>query len=54
MHIASQKITACLCFNDKAEEAVNFYVSVFGDARILSIARCGENGPSGPARTSLP
>lgn len=34
MHIASQKITPCLCFNDRAEEAVDFYVSVFGNSRI--------------------
>jgi hypothetical protein len=31
-----QKITPCLCFNGNAETAVNFYVSVFKDARIIS------------------
>ena len=31
-----QKITPCLWFNGNAETAVNFYVSVFKDARIIS------------------
>lgn len=31
-----QKISTFLMFNDKAEEAMNFYVSVFKDSRILS------------------
>ena len=31
-----QKITPCLWFKGKAETAVNFYVSVFKDARIIS------------------
>ena len=30
-----QKITPCLWFKGKAETAVNFYVSVFKDARII-------------------
>lgn len=48
MHIATQKITPCLCFDDSAEEAANFYVSVFENSRILGVTRCGENEPSGP------
>lgn len=40
-----QKITPCLWFDDNAEEAVNFYVSVFQDAKILEISRYGEGGP---------
>jgi len=31
-----QKITTFLMFNDQAEEAMNFYVSTFKDAKILS------------------
>lgn len=31
------KITPCLCF-DKADEAVNLYISIFKNAKILSIA----------------
>jgi predicted 3-demethylubiquinone-9 3-methyltransferase (glyoxalase superfamily) len=43
-----QKITPFLWFNDNAEEAVNFYVSLFKDAKITSLSRYGEGGP-GPA-----
>ena len=39
-----QKITPCLWFDDKAEEAVNFYVSIFKNSKIGSIARYGEAG----------
>lgn len=39
-------ITPFLWFNDQAEEAANFYVSVFkGKSRILSVNRYGEAGP---------
>jgi predicted 3-demethylubiquinone-9 3-methyltransferase (glyoxalase superfamily) len=31
-----QKITPFLMFNDQAEEAMNFYVSIFEDAKIVS------------------
>jgi predicted 3-demethylubiquinone-9 3-methyltransferase (glyoxalase superfamily) len=40
-----QKITPFLWFDDKAEEAVNFYVSVFKNSKILSVTRYGEEGP---------
>jgi predicted 3-demethylubiquinone-9 3-methyltransferase (glyoxalase superfamily) len=36
------KITPCLWFDDRIEEAVNFYVSVFGDGKILSMSRQGD------------
>jgi len=39
-----QKITPHLWFDDKAEEAVNFYVSIFKDSKIGNIARYGEEG----------
>jgi len=39
-----QKITPFLWFDDKAEEAVNFYVSVFKNSKIGSITRYGEEG----------
>jgi predicted 3-demethylubiquinone-9 3-methyltransferase (glyoxalase superfamily) len=39
-----QKITPFLWFDKNAEEALNFYVSVFKDAKIISIKRY----PSGP------
>jgi predicted 3-demethylubiquinone-9 3-methyltransferase (glyoxalase superfamily) len=37
-----QKITSFLWFNDQAEEAVNFYVSIFRDSKIGTIAHYGE------------
>jgi len=39
-----QKITPCLWFDNQAEEAVNFYVSIFKNSKIVSIARYGEAG----------
>ncbi len=39
-----QKITPCLWFDDQAEEAVKFYVSVFKNAKVGKIARYGEAG----------
>jgi predicted 3-demethylubiquinone-9 3-methyltransferase (glyoxalase superfamily) len=46
------KITPFLWFDGKAEEAMNFYVSVFKDAKVLNVTRCGEAGP-GPAGTVM-
>jgi len=43
-----QKISPFLWFDSHAEEAANFYVSIFKDSKILKIARYGEAGP-GPA-----
>lgn len=39
------KITPFLWFDDQAEEAVDFYLSVFPDSRIHQVARHGEGGP---------
>ena len=39
-----QKITPFLWFNDNAEEAVKFYVSIFKNSRIGKIARYTEAG----------
>jgi predicted 3-demethylubiquinone-9 3-methyltransferase (glyoxalase superfamily) len=47
-----QKITTCLAFDDRAEEAVNFYVATFKNSKILSVARNGEGGP-GPKGSLL-
>lgn len=41
----AQPIAPCLWFNANAEEAVNFYLSVFNDSRILHIDRYTEVGP---------
>lgn len=47
-----QKITPFLWFDGKAEEAANFYVSVFKDAKVVSVTRYGEAGP-GPKGTAM-
>ena len=39
-----QKITPFLWFDDKAEEAVKFYTSIFEKSKIGKIARYGEEG----------
>jgi predicted 3-demethylubiquinone-9 3-methyltransferase (glyoxalase superfamily) len=39
-----QKITPFLWFDTQAEEAANFYVSVFKNAKILNVSHYGEEG----------
>jgi predicted 3-demethylubiquinone-9 3-methyltransferase (glyoxalase superfamily) len=39
------KITPFLWFDNRAEEAMNFYVSIFKNSKILSVSRYGEGGP---------
>ena len=39
-----QKITPCLWFDNQAEEAANFYVSIFKNSKIGNITRYGEEG----------
>jgi len=39
------KITPFLWYDGQAEEAVNFYVSIFKNSKIVSIARYGDAGP---------
>ena len=41
----NQKIIPHLWFNNNAEEAVNYYVSLFANSRITNIARYGDAGP---------
>ena len=43
-----QKITTFLWFDDKAEEAAKFYVSIFPNSKIVATTRYGDSGP-GPA-----
>lgn len=40
-----QKITPFLWFDNEAEEAANFYVSLFKNSRILGVSRYGDAGP---------
>jgi predicted 3-demethylubiquinone-9 3-methyltransferase (glyoxalase superfamily) len=43
-----KKITPFLWFNGKAEEAANYYVSIFPNSKILNVVRGGEDrGPQG-------
>jgi predicted 3-demethylubiquinone-9 3-methyltransferase (glyoxalase superfamily) len=41
----TQKITTFLMFEGKAEEAMNFYISLFPGSSIVRIARYGKEGP---------
>ena len=43
-----QKFTTCLWFDKNAEEAVNFYTSIFKDSKIESVSRYSEAGPGEP------
>jgi len=47
-----QLITPFLWFDTQAEDAANYYVSIFGNSRILKIVRYGEAGP-GPRDTVM-
>ena len=42
------KITPFLWFNDQAEAAANFYVSIFKNSKVVTVTRYGATGP-GPA-----
>ena len=39
------KITPCLWFDTRGEEAAEFYTSIFPNSRIVDVARYGEAGP---------
>jgi predicted 3-demethylubiquinone-9 3-methyltransferase (glyoxalase superfamily) len=45
MEYNMQKITPFLWFDNQAEEAANFYVSIFKNSKIKHIARYGDAGP---------
>jgi predicted 3-demethylubiquinone-9 3-methyltransferase (glyoxalase superfamily) len=49
----TQKITTFLWFDSNAEEAVNFYVSVFKNSRVLNTTHYGDSGagPQGKVMT---
>ena len=40
-----QKIAPFLWFDNQAEEAANFYTSIFKNSRIVNVARYGDAGP---------
>jgi predicted 3-demethylubiquinone-9 3-methyltransferase (glyoxalase superfamily) len=47
-----QGITPFLWFNGQAEEAMNFYVSIFPDSKVVSVTRYTDAGP-GPKGTVM-
>ena len=47
-----QKITPFLWFDNNAEEAMNFYISIFKNSKVMSVTRYGEEGP-GPKGTVM-
>ena len=59
-------IKPCIVYKDQAEEAMNFYVSIFPNSKIVSIQRSETDGPVakgkvlgytiewGPQRDSIP
>ena len=47
-----QKITPFLWFDGQAEEAMNFYISIFKNSKIINVSRYGEAGP-GPKGTVM-
>lgn len=44
MALSKQKISPCLWFDGKAEEAAKFYVSIFPNSRIVHTSHYGEAG----------
>ena len=47
-----RSITPFLWFNTQAEDAANFYVSLFPDAKITNVSRYGDAGP-GPKGSAM-
>ncbi|HEY2379986.1 MAG TPA: VOC family protein [Terriglobia bacterium] len=45
MNIQSQRITPFLWFDHQAEEAANFYTSIFKNSKISMLTRYGDAGP---------
>src|ERR1700680_3523762 len=47
-----QTITPFLWFDNQAEEAANFYVSIFKNSKVVNVVRYGDAGP-GPKGTVM-
>src|SRR5580693_712573 len=47
-----QKIRPFLWFDNQAEEAMNFYVSIFKNSKVGNVSRYGDAGP-GPKGTAM-
>ena len=50
--MTAQKITPFLWFDSNAEDAMNFYVSIFKNSKVLNVMRYGDTGP-GPKGTVM-
>jgi predicted 3-demethylubiquinone-9 3-methyltransferase (glyoxalase superfamily) len=50
-----KKITPCLWFDNNAEEAVNYYISIFKDSKIVNLSRYGKGAqlPEGTVLTVI-
>jgi len=48
-----QKITPCLWFDTQAEEAANFYVSLFEDSAVTNVTRYTKVGPGPEGQVML-
>lgn len=48
-----QKITPCLWFNFNAEEAVNYYLSIFKNGKILEVSHYGDAMPQHKGKVML-
>lgn len=47
MPMKPDTLTTCLWFDDQAEEAMNFYVSIFPHSKMSHVTRYAEDGPGG-------
>jgi predicted 3-demethylubiquinone-9 3-methyltransferase (glyoxalase superfamily) len=47
MPLNPKTLTTCLWFNDQAEEAMKFYVSIFPNSKLGKVTRYVSEGPSG-------
>jgi predicted 3-demethylubiquinone-9 3-methyltransferase (glyoxalase superfamily) len=52
MQLMPQKITPFLWYDTQAEEAANFYCSLFPNSRVLHVSRYSDAGP-GPAGSAM-
>jgi predicted 3-demethylubiquinone-9 3-methyltransferase (glyoxalase superfamily) len=50
--VSSEKIAPFLWFDHQAEEAANYYTSIFPNSRVGKVVRYGDSGP-GPAGSAM-
>jgi predicted 3-demethylubiquinone-9 3-methyltransferase (glyoxalase superfamily) len=48
-----QKITPFLWFDEEAEEAMDFYTSIFKNSKVIGVSRYGEAGPGEPGTVMI-